>query len=709
MRRFAAICMVFAMITGLFLPVRAADDAVAQQVAAMSLREKILQMMLVDFRYWDEEPTDSAEKQEFTVMNDQVRQVLQDYHFGGILYFAQNMEDTEQVFRLTQEIQRTTVESGGIPALICCDQEGGSVYRLASGTALPGNMALGAAGNLDYATLSGRIIGSELDVLGINTALAPVVDVNSNPANPVIGLRSFGDDPEAVGQMAAAVVDGMAQFGVIGCAKHFPGHGDTATDSHYGLPVVDKSLSELYSCELLPYAILIDKGIDMIMTAHILYPQLETERIFSRKTGRQEALPATMSSTIVTEILKNSMGFEGIVVTDAMNMAGITDFWDPVQAAVQAIGAGVDLLCMPCQLSCLEDLKTLDAIIDGVTTAVADGTIPLSRIDDAVTRILQVKQNRGILQWHTSTVTLEKALSTVGCTANRETERHIAAAAVTVVENKDNTLPLSLTPESRVLMLVPYDNEKAQMLLGWNRAVEVGLIPEGAQVQVVRFNEASSLETFRNEIDWADTLILQSEVSQTNRLMAAHWTSAYPRQVIRYAKQLDKTVIVQSVDKPYDVQCYDEADAVVAVYGCKGSALDATEVLVGGVTESEMAFGPNIVAGIEVIFGIFGAQGKLPVNIPKFENGTFTQEIRYPRGWGLTYESLIPEETIPETTEVAQSETEPQSVAPATEAPEPEPEPQPFPWVPLLAIAASLGALAAVLAASQKKHHIKKS
>ena len=697
MKGFITAALVLSMVAGLLLPAHAATDPVAQEMSLMTLREKILQMMMVDFRYWDEDPSDGVEQQNFTVMNDQVRQILTDYHFGGVIYFAQNLVGTEQSFRLTQEIQSAAVDSGGIPMLICADQEGGSVYRLATGTALPGNMALSAAGNLGYAELSGRILGSELSALGINTNLAPVVDVNSNPGNPVIGLRSFGDDGAVVGQMASALIEGMSQFAVIGCAKHFPGHGDTAVDSHYGLPVVEKSLEQLRSCELLPYEILIDQGIDMIMTAHILYPQLEQERILSEKTGSLEALPATMSHTIVTELLKQDMGFGGIVVTDAMNMAGVAAAWDPVQATVQAIRAGVDMVCMPCELTSVEDLKTMDAIVDGVAAAVAQGDIPMTRIDDAVLRILRVKEKRGILNWSAENQSLEKALAVVGCDANREAERHIAAAAVTVVENKNQTLPLRLTSSSRVLMLVPYRNEEAQTLLGWNRAAEAGLIPEGAQVKTVCFDGSSTLETFRRELDWADILIIHSEVNRVDRLDGGHWLSAYPLQVISYAKTQGKTVIVQSVDKPYDVQSYEEADAVIAVYGCKGSSLDPTEVLTGGLTGSEMAFGPNIVAGIEVIFGVFGAQGKLPVAVPKYENGAFTQEIRYERGWGLTYESLLPEAEIPEAPET----TFPQSTPTTQPSPE-EPVSQPIPWAWLVALMGSFLLLGIVLPKGRK-------
>lgn len=669
MKGIVAFLLILTLAAGVLLPVSAASDPVGKLVSEMSLRDKVTQMLMVDFCYWDQAPTAETERTGFTVMNDQVRGIVEEYNFGAVIYFFQNLAGTEQAFHLTMAMQEAAAKDGGLPMLIAADQEGGSVYRLATGTALPGNMALGAAADTEYARLSGRIIGSELSALGINTNLAPVVDVNNNPSNPVIGLRAYSDNPTVVGQMASAMVEGMAQFQVVGCAKHFPGHGDTAVDSHYGLPCVDKSLDELMSCELVPYRIAIDQGVEMIMTAHILYPQLEGEKVVSLKTGKAEALPATMSPKIVTGLLKQELGFEGIVVTDAMNMAGIADYWDPVQAVVLAIQAGVDMVCMPCSLHSPEDIAQLDAILEGVMEAVEKGAIPMERIDDAVTRILTVKKNRGILDWSAEEYALEKALVVVGGEANREAERHIAASAVTVVENKNDTLPLRVTSETKCLMLVPYENERAQMLLGWNRAVQAGLIPEGAQVQVARFSRNTTLDTYLSEIDWADTLIFNSEISQTSHMNGGGWESAYILRVLDYAESQGKTTIVQSVDKPYDVQSYPGADAVLAVYGCKGSSLDPTEVLLGGATGGEAAYGPNIVAGIEVILGMFPTKGTLPVDIPRYENGAFTQEILYHRGYGLQYESLLPEFVfIPETTEAIQIET-----AAATESAAPKP------------------------------------
>lgn len=612
-------------------------NPVPEMMQELSLRDKVSQMMMMSFRYWDNDPVATKEPTAFTVMNDDVRLIVENYNLGAVIYFAQNLAETEQAYILTKEMQQAAVKDGGIPMLICTDQEGGNVFRLASGTSLPGNMALGAANDVEYALKAGRIIGSELSVLGINTNLAPVADINNNANNPVIGLRSYSDDPSLTGQMAVGVIDGMSEYNIVSCAKHFPGHGDTAVDSHYGLPCVDKSLSDLSERELIPFQTAINHGVDMVMTAHILYPQLEPDTAFSTKTGKQESLPATMSDDIITQLLKTDMKFNGIVVTDAMEMKGITDHWEPVEAVIYSIQAGADMICIPCSLNSPKDISNLDAVIDGVCAAVEDGRIPMSRIDDAVERILTVKHNRGILNYNNFKYTLEDAKTIVGSNTNKEAEQEIAAAAVTVLQNKNNTLPLKLTSESKVLMAVPYDNEQAQMIIGWNRAKNKGLIPDGAQIKVIRFDKNTSPDTFKAELDWADTLIFNSEVSRPSAMNGGSWESAYILNAAAYAKSHGKTTIVISADKPYDVQSYPDADAVLAVYGCKGSSVDPTDALINGTLYSDTACGPNIIAGIEVILGVCPAKGVLPVDIPKFENGAYTDEIVFPRGYGLTY------------------------------------------------------------------------
>ncbi len=619
-----------------------ASSSVDDYLRHLSLRQKITQMFMMDFRQWKSAGEETAT--DFTMMNNEVRGILEDYDFGAVICFANNIKTTEDTFALTLAMQDAAMCDGGIPLLIATDQEGGNVYRLGSGTALPGNMALGATRDSSYAYETGRIIGSELSCLGINVSLAPVVDVNNNANNPVIGLRSFGDDAAIVGAMASRCIEGMSDNNVIGCAKHFPGHGDTATDSHYGLPSVDKSLDVLTNNELAPYKMAISNGIDMIMTAHILYPQLEKDTMVSEKTGKKECLPATMSDDIITGLLKGTLGFEGIVCTDAMNMAGVTDYWNEVQAVINAINAGVDLICMPTSVHCLEEIPKLDAIIEGVVAAVNRGEISESRLNDACRRILTVKAKHGVLNYNAAAFSLNKALSVVGCAENRSIEHEIAAKSVTVVEN-NGILPLKLTKNSRVLMLTPYEDECSSFVMGCNRAAQASLIPEGAEFKVVRYEDMGSpynLSSYRENLDWADTVFINSEIKNLSRVVDNTWFYAGPRAFLEYASQHGKKTIVMSSSLPYDVQFYPEADAVLAVYGCIGSDLDPAEVRSSGITESVTACGPNIPAGVEVAFGVFGAGGVLPVNIPAFEraSGSYGEDLAYARGYGLFYNAV---------------------------------------------------------------------
>ena len=614
------------------------DPRVGQLIGQMSTRQKLCQMIMPDFRYWN----DSS----FQVMNDDVRDIVQDYQFGAILYFAQNVQGTKQTFNLTKDFQEAAINSPsglGIPLLIATDQEGGIVYRLGSGTALPGNMAIGATFNLDDAKSCGEIIGSELTSLGINTTLAPVVDVNNNPSNPVIGLRSYSDDATYVGDLASANITGLQKYNCIGCAKHFPGHGDTATDSHYGLPKVDKPLSALKNNELKPYQVLIDNdSIDMIMTTHIMFPQVDNSTVLSEKTGNQEHLPATLSKTILTDLLRKDMGFKGVVVTDSMTMKGITNTFGMKQACKLAINAGSDLLCCPVHIFNKDVCNQLDEILDYLEQAVEMEEISIDRIDDACEKILTLKSKRGILDYDPEQYTLEHALNTVGCSQHKKMERKIAADAVTVVKNENNVLPLQVNNNEKILIVTSWKNEPGLLAIGFNRAKEAGLIPDGAEVQIVGtdFKNTHSVDPY---LEWADTIIINSEIYKSSRYDYSHWSTSWVKYTTDSARKMGKKSIVFSSNTPYDVQLYPSADAILAVYGCKGITLDPTEVLEGDQVSLNTACGPNLIVGIEVIFGVFGAKGKLPVNIPIYDpnNHCSTDEMKYERGFGCEYDSWI--------------------------------------------------------------------
>ena len=269
-----------------------------------------------------------------TEMSEEFRQAVRDYKIGNVILFKENVRDCSQLKQLCRDIQDFVRQETGHSAFIAIDQEGGTVTRLqADGVNIPGAMALGATGNPENAYQMGKLIGRELRHLGPNFNFAPSVDVNCNPRNPVIGARSYGDDPASVGRFGARAIQGFLEGGVLATAKHFPGHGDTDLDSHLALPCVDKSMEQLEQMELIPFRAAVEAGVPAVMTSHILYPQIEPDNI-----------PATMSRRIMTGILREKLGFQGIIVSDCMEMAAIRANYGVSEGTLAAFKAGVDLV-----------------------------------------------------------------------------------------------------------------------------------------------------------------------------------------------------------------------------------------------------------------------------------------------------------------------------------------------------------------------------
>jgi beta-N-acetylhexosaminidase len=286
----------------------------------------------------------------------------------GVTLFGRNVATRQQLRTLTDQLR-----SARSDVLIAIDEEGGDVTRLEYhvGSSYPGNFALGAIDDPSLTRAVAASIGADLALTGINFDLAPVADVNSNPLNPVIGVRSFGDDPRLVARHVAAYVEGLQSRGVIACAKHFPGHGDTVVDSHVGLPHVGASRRQLDEVALVPFRAAIGAGVRAIMTAHIVVPALDD-------------VPATVSAAILTGLLRDELGYDGLVITDAVDMAGVASTLGMAEATVRALIAGADAICVgggPTGEEIVTELR--DAIVD----AVGDGRLPEARLLEAVERI----------------------------------------------------------------------------------------------------------------------------------------------------------------------------------------------------------------------------------------------------------------------------------------------------------------------------------
>ena len=336
---------------------------------SMTLEEKVNQLFMI---------TPEALTGVGTVIQagDGTREALEEHPVGGLIYFAQNLKDPDQTRTMLENTQEYASARSGFPIFLSVDEEGGQVARVGSNPAFGvpeiGNMReVGAGGDTQEAYETGSTIGAYLKDLGFNMDAAPDADVLTNPANEVVKYRSFGSDPELVSRMAAAELKGLNDQGIIGMYKHFPGHGGTTADSHEGYVYVEENLEELKSGALVPFQDGADNGLRVIMVSHIACPEV---------TG--DNTPATLSRQLVTDLLREDMGFDGLVITDALNMGAITEQYSSGEAAVAALNAGVDMLLMPADFQ---------AAYDGVMAALENGELTEKRIDESVKRILEIK------------------------------------------------------------------------------------------------------------------------------------------------------------------------------------------------------------------------------------------------------------------------------------------------------------------------------
>ena len=617
-------------------PNKPRNKKIDEKISNMTLDEKIGQMLMLEFRNWEDE---NGELKEVTELNDDIKNAISKYKIGGVILFAENVRDTEQTTKLTHNIQKAAIESGLDPLLISIDQEGGIVVRLGTGTSLPGNMALGASRDKKLAYEYGKIIAEEIKALGINVNLAPVMDTNNNPNNPVIGLRSISSDPKLVGELGSEVVKGLQDNGVSAAIKHFPGHGDTATDSHLGLPVVDKSYEEVKNLELIPFDKAAKEGVDMIMTAHISYPQLEKDTVISQKDGSVIGIPATLSDDIITGIIRKKMNYDGIVITDAMKMQAIADHFGEEEAVIMAIRAGVDIPLMPALLQKNEDLLKLDSIINRIKSEIELGNISENQLNNSVYRILDLKYRRGILDLDQYNKPIEEkienALKVVGNKEHFEKQREITDKAITVTKNINNALPMYPKKGEKVLIYTPYENEVPGFNYGFEKLQEEGVIDKDAKLDVFTFQNykdksKEAEEILKNYAKEYDYIIAVSEIGRANQLSKNDWLAEIPDMLTTFAKENNKKSAIISIGKPYDLDRYKNSDAHILAYGSKG--MDPTEK----GKDPVKTFGPNIPYSLDVVFGKVSSKGKLPVDVPELdENYEYTDKIAYEIGYGL--------------------------------------------------------------------------
>ncbi len=348
------------------------DEAIINQ---MSLDEKIGQMIFAGISG--------------TSANQKTKELIHKYKIGGIILYAENIETSKQTLQLLNQLKMEN-EDNPQPLLLGIDQEGGDVSRLPKEIIhIPTNQEIGARNNSQFSYEIGTLLGKELNAFGFNLNFAPVLDVNSNPNNPVIGDRSFSNDTDVVSKLGIKTMKGIQSQNVISVIKHFPGHGDTSVDSHLNLPVVDKSLEQLDELELLPFKEAIDNGADAVMIAHLLLPKIDGK------------FPSSMSKKVITDILREQLAFDGVVISDDMTMNAITNNYDMKEAAVESVKAGSDIILVA------HDYNKIIATVDALKQAVIKGEISEDRINESVRRIIGLKNKYTIRDKKVKSIDIE--------------------------------------------------------------------------------------------------------------------------------------------------------------------------------------------------------------------------------------------------------------------------------------------------------------
>ncbi|MFY9607851.1 MAG: glycoside hydrolase family 3 N-terminal domain-containing protein [Blastocatellia bacterium] len=505
----------------------------------------------------------------------QIRRDITEFHVGGyhMLGEVNSIHEPAGVALLINHLQ----EIAKVPLLITADFEGGVGLRYLGATRLPRAMAIGATGDPEMAFQAGRICAEEARAMGIKVNFYPVVDVNNNARNPIINIRSFGGDVALVSRMARAYIRGSQSAGVMSTAKHFPGHGDTSTDSHLELPSIDVDRARLDAVELPPFRAAIEEGVGGVMSAHIALPRIDTEN-----------LPATLSPKLLTGVLRGRLGFKGLVFTDALNMAGIVAHYPDGEAAVRAVKAGADVLLYP---------PSVEQAFSGVKRAVESGEIKESRIDESVRRILEAKAKLDLDK--TRFADLNKLDQLLGTSEHQRAARKIIESGVTLVRDKRNVLPLKLSQEQNVLFVTLVDNSE-----GWRdgvpgRAFLAGLLLRHPRTTHVHVSEKTSPAEFALIVKLAalsDVVIVNAFI-RVSAFKGSIDLSEDQINLLRRFSALEKPFAFVLYGSPYLIAFVPDLPTYVLAYEYYPAAEEAA---------------------LKGVLGEITFKGKLPVELPGF-------------------------------------------------------------------------------------------
>jgi beta-N-acetylhexosaminidase len=572
-----------------FEPSKKSWDFAAKTLKKMTVDEKVGQLIHVGVNA-------RFANQESAFFKDLKRHVVEN-KIGGIIFFGAPIYETTHIANRMQEIAK-------YPMLMSLDAETGIGMRFEDATNFPWAMAVAATGNPEFARRMGVVTGREARAIGIQHVYAPVLDVNNNAANPVINVRSFGESPDDVARFGIAFAEGIQSQKVIATAKHFPGHGDTAVDSHRGLPIIELPRQRFDSLELVPFKRAVDAGIGSIMIAHIALPQIDNEQIKPLKEykgGDAEAgseivsesayIPATLSAKVQTDLLRKEMGFKGLIVSDAMSMSGLTIYFTQEEAGVRAFLAGTDILEKP---------EDVDAMLSGLKAAVASGRISMSRLDESVTRQIAWKHELGLFKNRITPLDqIDRIVSSPDVTQLTD---EIANAALTLVRQGEGDLPLDRSNKIAVLGISNGLDGGGVMnpLAGALRSNGLKF----TQAYVQENSLQAQIDAAKKAITEADTVV----VGLYGRVRSGAKNSVgIPENgaaILREALASNKKVIGISFGNPYILSSFPEMKTYLVAYGDMPSLQRASA---------------------RALLGMQGITGKLPITLPGL----------HPRGTGI--------------------------------------------------------------------------
>jgi len=524
---------------------------------AMTLEQAVGQQFLLTFEGREAPP-------------QQFLEALRRQHVGGVVLFRhKNMGNLAELRGLTQALQSVAAESDQPPLLIAADQEGGQLIAVDHTTPFPGNMALGATGSDKLAYKVGRAIGKELSAVGINVDFSPVCDVNSNPLNPVIGTRSFGEDPKLVARLSAALIRGLQSAGVAATAKHFPGHGDTSSDSHAGAPMVKHSAKRIRSVELVPFRAAVNSGARLVMTAHIVVPTLN---------GGSDDLPATLSPQILRDLLRKKMRFDGVIVSDALDMHAMEQGAGYVAETMAAVAAGIDLLLFN------HDLSRVEPACANLVQAARRGLISANEMHASARRVMTLKN------WIKRQP--QQSLAVIGCKEHLQLAQEMARKSITLVRDTARQLPLRIAPDERIAVAIPRPEDLTP-------ADTSSYVKPALADALRRYHPRVDEFSFALNPSSSDIATLCERLAKYDAVIVGTINAtAHPGQaefVTKLLKQRSRLITV-ALRMPYDLAVYPEAPTYVCTYSI---------------------LSPSMEALAEALFGRIPFVGKLPVSIPE--------------------------------------------------------------------------------------------